>query len=147
MRNILIFIGGFFAGILVTILVGYFIVLAEKPVDDCLLGLTMFSNKGECLSTTSKYKSSEIDIFQVLEPNMAVGVIKYYSDINLSGANNYRDYDIANDVVVLLVNSDGKTYYDDQKIEISNKCVRQIGSYKYTTKDNFEKTVPAVDIE
>jgi len=47
----------------------------------------------------------------------------------------------------LLVNSDGKTYYDDQKIEISNKCVRQIGSYQYTTKDNFEKTVPAVDIE
>lgn len=147
MKNTLIFIGGFFAGILVTILVGYFIVLAEKPVDDGLLGLTMFSNKGECLSTTSKYKSSEIDIFQVLEPNMALGVIKYYSDIKLSGTNNYRDYDIANDVVVLLVNSDGKTYYDDQKIEISNKCVRQIGSYQYTAKDNFEKTVPAVDIE
>lgn len=147
MRNVLFFIGGFFAGILVTILVGYFIVLAKKPVDDGLIGLIMFPPKGECLSTTSEYKSSEIDIFQVIEPNMALGVIKYYSDKKLSAGNNYRDFDIANDVVVLLVNSDGKTYYDDQKIEISNKCVRQIGSYQYTTKDNFEKTVPAVDIE
>jgi hypothetical protein len=147
MRNIVFFIGGFFAGILVTILVGYFIVLANKPVDNGLIGFTMFSKKGECLSTTSKYKSSEIDIFQVIEPSIALGVIKYYSDRKLYGGNNYRDYDIANDVVVLLVNSDGKTFYDDQKIETSNKCVRQIGSYQYTTKDNFEKTVPAVDIE
>lgn len=147
MRNIVYFTGGFIVGILVTILVGYFIVLANKPVDEGLIGFTMFSKKGECLPTTSKYKSSEIDIFQVIEPNIALGVIKYYSDKKLSGGYNYRDYDIANDIVVLLLNSDGKTYYDDQKIEVTNKCVRQIGSYQYTTKDNFEKTVPAVNIE
>ena len=41
----------------------------------------------------------------------------------------------------------GKSYYDDQIIKIpSGKCVKQIGVYKYQTKDGFEKTVPIVDI-
>ena len=147
MKKFLIFIGGFIAGILATILVGYFIVIANKPIDDGLLGLTVFAKKGECVKTTSKSKSSEIDIFQIIKPNMALGNIKYYSDKKLYGGEIYRDYDIGNDVVVLLINYDGKTYYDDQKINVSNKCVRQIGTYQYTTKSDFGKTVPAVVIE
>jgi len=122
-------------------------VLANKPVDNGLIGFTMFSKKGECLSTTSKYKSSEIDIFQVLEPNMALGNVKYYSEKKHFDGESYRDYDIEIEVVVLLVNYDGKTFYDDQKIDVSKKCVRQIGTYQYTTKSDFGKTVPAVVIE
>jgi hypothetical protein len=34
-----------------------------------------------------------------------------------------------------------------KKIDVSNKCTRQIGTYQYTTKSKFEKTVPAVVIE
>lgn len=147
MKKFLIFIGGFVAGILATILVGYFIAIGNKPIDDGVLGLTVFSEKGECVTTTSKSKSSEIDIFQVIEPNMALGNIKYYSDKKLYGGEIYRDYDIANEVVVLLINHDGKTYYDDQKIDVSNKCVRRIGTYQYTTKSKFGKTVPAVVME
>ena len=40
------------------------------------------------------------------------------------GGNFYRVHDYENDVVVLLINYDGKTYYDDQKIDVTNKCVR-----------------------
>lgn len=147
MKQILIFIGGFVAGILATILVGYIIVIANKPIDDGLVGLTVFPEKGECLKTTSKSKSSEIDILQVVEPNMALGNIKNYTDKKLYGGEIYRHYDIGNDVVVLLINYDGKTYYDDQKIDVTNKCVRQIGTYQYTAKIGREKTVPAVVIE
>ena len=147
MKGYLIFIGGFVAGILATILVGYLMIIANKPIDDGLLGLKVFSEKGECLKTTSKSKNSEIEIFQVLEPNMALGTIKYYSDKKLYGGEVYRDHDILNDIVVLLINYDSKTYYDDQKINVSKNCVRQIGTYQYTTKSNFGKTVPAVVIE
>jgi len=38
-------------------------------------------------------------------------------------------------------------HIDDQKIDISKKCARQIGTYQYKTKNDFEKTVPAVVIE
>lgn len=147
MKKFLIFLGGFVAGILATILVAYFITLANKPIENGLLGLTLFSEKGECITTTSKNKSCEIEVFQVLAPNAALGSIKYYIDEELFEGKIYRDYDILNDVVVLLINYDNKTYYDNQKIDISNKCARQIGTYQYKTKSKIEKTVPAVEIE
>ena len=147
MKRFLIFIGGFVAGVLATILVGYLLVIANKPIDDGLIGLTVFPEKGECVENTSKRKSTEIDIFQVVEPNMALGNIKNYTDKKMYGGDNYRDYDNGNDVVVLLINYDGKTYYDDQKIDATNKCIRQLGTYQYTAKIGIEKTVPAVAIE
>ena len=50
--------------------------------------------------------------------------------------------------MVLLVNYDGQTYYDNQKIIIpANKCARQIGTYQYSTKNETIKTVPAVVID
>lgn len=121
--------------------------MANKPIENGLLGLTLFSEKGECITTTSKNKSCEIEVFQVLAPNAALGSIKYYIDEELFEGKIYRDYDILNDVVVLLINYDNKTYYDNQKIDISNKCARQIGTYQYKTKSKIEKTVPAVEIE
>ena len=146
MKKFLIFLGGFVAGILATILVAYFISVTNKPTENGLLGLTLFQEKGECITTTSKKKSCEIEVFQVLAPNAALGNIKYYSDENFGGQT-FRNYDIQNDVVVLLINYDNKTYYDNQKIDITNKCARQIGTYQYKTKSEFEKTVPAIVIE
>jgi len=126
MKKFLIFIAGFVAGVLATILVAFLINVANGP-NDGLFGLTVFPEKGECITT-----EGEIEIFQVLKPNMALAEIgKYYDRI-----------------MVLLINYDGKSYYDNQKIEISaNKCARQIGTYQYTTKMGIERTVPAVVID
>lgn len=146
MKTFLIFIGGFVAGILTTILFIYLISVKQKT-NDGLIGLEMFSKKGECITSAKKNKSCEIKIFQVLAPNAALGNINYYSDKKIYGGDTYRSYDIGEDVVVLLINYEDKTYYDDQKFEVSNKCVRQIGTYQYQTKRDFEKTVPVVVIE
>lgn len=125
MKKLPIFIGGFVAGVLATIFVGYIMVVADKP-NDGLLGLTLFSEKGECVTKKA------IEVFQVLKPNMA-----------LAETGNYPDR-----IMLLLINYDNKSYYDDQKIKIpANKCARQIGTYQYTTKIGMEKTVPAVVIE
>lgn len=147
MKKFLIFLGGFVAGILATILVTYFITRINEPTDDGFPGLTLFEENGDCITTTSKNKSCEIEIFQVLAPNAALGSIKYYTDKKLYDGETYRDYDILNDVVVLLINYENKKYYDNQKIEISKKCARQIGTYQYMTKNEIEKTVPAIIIE
>jgi len=146
MKKFLIFLSGFVAGILATILALFLISkVMDTPNDDGLLGLTIFPEKGECITTEYKKTDydlnkglvttvvNEIEIFQVLAPNMALAWTGDYG----------------NRIVVLLINYEGKTYYDDQKIKIpANKCARQIGTYQYTTrKDNFGKTVPAVVIE
>ncbi len=47
-------------------------------------------------------------------------------------------------MVVLFLADENTHYYDDQIIEVSNnKCVRQVGTYQYETKNGY-KTVPAV---
>lgn len=110
------------------------------------LDLQCFLKRGNVYQQLQKINLVRLK-FQVLAPNAALGNIKYYSDEKLYGDKTYRNYDIGNDVVVLLINYDNKTYYDDQKIDISNKCARQIGTYQYTTNSKFEKTVPAIVIE
>jgi hypothetical protein len=118
MKSFLFFIGGFVVGIVATFLFLYLIFVARKP-NDGLIGFTKFPEKGECITTAQKNKSCEIKIFQVLAPNVALGNIDYYSDEKLYGGKTYRNYDIGNEIVVLLINYDNKTYYDDQK----NRCV------------------------
>ena len=134
MKKFLIFIGGFVTGILATFLVAFLINMKNQS-NDGLQGLTVFPQKGECITT-----ASEIDILQVLKPNMALATTVKYGEY---GVRQYSD-----EIVVLLINHEGETYYDQQKINIpANKCARQIGTYQYTAKNNDVKTVPAVVIE
>ena len=124
MKKALLFIGGFVTGIVATILVAAFIDAAIQA-DDGFPGLTLFPEKGDCITT-----SGAITVFQVLAPDVALALTD-------------EDYS-----VVMLTNYDNKYYYDGQKIEIpSGKCARQIGTYRYTTKGERVKTVPAVVIE
>ena len=126
MKKFLLVFGGFVAGIIVTFLVLYIIARTNRSNDE-FTGLTMFSETGECIKT-----EGEIEVFQVIKPNIALA----------------RTGDYSEGIFVLLINNDGKTYYDEQKITIpDNKCARQVGTYQYTTKNGMEKTVPAVVIE
>ncbi|MDR2911363.1 MAG: hypothetical protein LBV47_08420 [Bacteroidales bacterium] len=144
MKKFLIFIGGFVAGILATILVAVLINAANQP-NDGFPGLTVFPEKGECISTEYEKTDydidrgrrvttvvNEIEIFQVLAPDVALA----------------RTGDGLDGILVLLVNYDGESYYDEQKIKVpAGKCARQIGTYQYATKSEMIKTVPAVVIE
>jgi hypothetical protein len=128
MKKLLLFSSGFISGIIATILVAILINIANQP-NGGLVGLTVFPEKGECIKT-----KGQIEVFQVLKPNMALA--------------NTGDLLGVDGIVVLLVNYDGKSYYDDQKIKIpAGKCARQIGTYQYTAKNEVVKTVPVVIIE
>lgn len=128
MKKALLFISGFITGIVATILVAMLISTANQP-NDGFPGLTLFSEKGECITT-----SGEIEVMQVLAPNAALA---------WTGGLFYSDR-----ILVLLINYDDKSYYDEQKIKIpSDKCARQIGTYQYTAKNEMVKTVPAVIIK
>lgn len=89
-------------------------------------GLTIFPEKGECIT------NKELEVFQTIEPNMALANFNEFPDATL----------------VLLINYENKYYYDGQKVQIpGNSCARQIGIYKYETKGGIQKTVPVVAIE
>lgn len=91
-------------------------------------GVKYFEKPGDCISTNS------FKVFQVLDEGVAL-------------ANEIEEYEIPTGVVVLLINDEGKYYYDDQIIKVpSGKCARQVGVYIYPTKMEIEKTVPIVKI-
>ena len=83
-------------------------------------------------------KADKFKIFQVLQDGSALAS---YDEV--TSKEGYVDFGI----VVLFPASDEVSYYDDQIISLpQGKCFRQIGTYRYTTKDGTEKTVPAIDI-
>lgn len=123
MKKIWVYIVGVITGIVLTIL---FATVSYVSSTSSNSGLNMFEEPGECLISRSSLK-----IFQVLEPTAALAMIK---DDFSSG-------------VYLLVNNEGKSYYDDQVIKLpTGKCFKQIGTYQYPTKDDRLKTVPVVQI-
>ena len=127
MKKALLFFGGFLAGVVATILVAVVINAANQP-NDGLYGLTLFEEKGDAIAV----EKNTIEVFQVIAPNAALA----------------RTGDFIDGILVLLINYDGKSYYDDQKIKIpSNQSLIQIGTYRYTARNEMVKTVPAVIIE
>ncbi len=147
MKSIKQLIIGFILGVFATIIALYIYSTANNN-DDGITGLDFFENPGECITNNSKKKSSEITVIQVIATNAALANLKNYSDEKDYSGEVRRDYDIFNEVLVLLINNEEKSYYDDQKIEVSGKCLRQLGTYQYQPlKSSSWKTVPVVVIE
>lgn len=127
MRNVLIFIAGFFTGIVTLSVIGYAMNSSSSPEGD--RNFTLFESPADCIST------NDFEIFQVLDGNHALAHEKD------------REYDISTGLVVLFRNEAPNSFYDEQRITVPNgKCVRQIGVYKYKTNSGSYKTVPIVDI-
>lgn len=125
MKKLGIFIAGVVCGALLIILLS---IAFTKCSSNRTTGVTLFEEEGECVSENS------FEVFQVLDSGDAL-------------ANEVDKLSIPTGLVVLFLNKEGVSYYDDQVIKVqTGKCVKQIGIYKYPTKSGFEKTVPVVDI-
>ena len=91
-------------------------------------GVTMFDEPGEIFSETS------FRVFQVLEKGAAL----------VSGNTKYETY---GGITCLLINREGKLYYDEEVIKVSQgKVARQMGIYQYKNRDDMIKTVPIIMI-
>ena len=124
MKNVLIFIAGMVTGAVLLLGISFFVAGSSSAS-----GITLFEEEGEIISENS------FEVFQVVEDGNALA-----SEVK-------GKFDIPTNLVVLFLCEDGKSYYDDQMIEIpAGKCVRQIGTYRYPTKEDIVKTVPIVAI-
>lgn len=119
-----VYVLGIVSGIVLTFLSSYLISSCSSNN-----GVTYFEKPGDCITTKS------LKVFQVLDNGVAL-------------ANEIEgNYEFSTGIVVLLINREGKYYYDDQVIKIpKGKCARQVGVYTYPTKMEIEKTVPIVQI-
>lgn len=119
-KSILIYVGGIFTGIIIMCVLS--LCVAKHNADG---GLVIFEQPGQ------KIELTELKIIQVLNNESA-----------LATGNDLLNYG----TVFLLLPKDGVSYYDDQKITVpSGKFARQIGTYRYISKNDVEKTVPVID--
>lgn len=132
MKKVFIFIGGVVTGAILLFVVSM-LVTGENSTSTgenstYNNGITLFEKEGECISENS------FQVFQVLDSGEAL-------------ACEMDKYMIPTRLVVLFLNENGESYYDEQVIKMpSGKCAKQIGICKYPTKSGMEKTVPIVGI-
>ena len=124
LKFILTFIGGIFTGFVLMFVFAF--CMASSRSNSSNNGVVMFDKPSQVIDI------SGFEIMQVLEDGSA-----------LATSLDYRN----NGMVVMFLPKDGVSYYDDQKITVPyGKCFKQVGTYRYLTQQNFEKTVPIVEI-
>lgn len=141
MKKGLVFILGMIVGALLTIIVVYRLGSdslndgtggGSAPYGDS--GISLFSEPGEVMTLKS------FKLFQVLSNGTALAESTEKANVQYPAL----DY---GDPIVLLLPEDGMAYYDDQVIKVpAGKKARQVGTYRYETKNEFVKTVPIVRI-
>ncbi len=147
MKKILIFASGVITGVVLTVLLLYAVARLQNGA---MNGVTYFDNPGDTVDGKS------FQVFQVLEKGAALvngqsDVPDLYPDMSDS----FPDMpDMQSSMpnlylgpIYLITNSDGKYYYDEEIINVPDgKVARQVGIFKYPTKNEFEKTVPIIEI-
>lgn len=124
MKNFLIFLAGMITGAALLFGVAYF--YNNSSSDN---GITMFEQEGDVISTSS------FKVIQVVDGGALA--MEQMDDM----------FGLPTGLVVLFVDETENGYYDSQSITIpKGKCARQVGIYRYVTKESVEKTVPAVAI-
>ena len=117
MKKWIVYLLGVISGIVLTFV--FFFVVSKIQNSDVIV----FDKPGDVVNVNS------FEVFQVLDQNSALAYEGSYGP------------------VCLLVNDAGKTYYDEQVIRVpKGKVARIIGTYKYKTNGDFEKTVPIIQI-
>ncbi len=124
LKFILTYIGGIVTGIVIVFIWGY--CMAKSYVNNASDGIDMYDKPTQTIDINA------FEVMQVLSDGSALATSEDIGDIG---------------VIVLFKANDGESYYDQQKITIpSDKCLKQIGTYRYTSRQDIEKTVPIVAI-
>lgn len=130
LKFILTFLGGFVVGIIFLFVLGI-IINASQRKGSVQRDVVLFEKPQQVI------EADEIEVFQVLPDGSALAQVEYTYEGNK---------DNMGMVVMLLAKSEG-SYFDSQSIKIpKGKCMKQIGTYKYMTRQDVEKTVPVVEI-
>ena len=121
MKKWLIYLLGIITGIILTFAFAFCINLSNNSG---IIGLEMFEEPRDYM------EYSQFEVFQVLESGCALA----HTDDSFGA-------------IVFIIPNEKQQFYDDQKIVLKNdQCAQHVGIYKYSTKMEIEKTVPAIRI-
>ena len=121
MKKCIIYVLGVITGIILTFVFAFCVNLSNNSG---IIGLEMFEEPGDYM------EYSQFEVFQVVESGCALA----HADESFGS-------------IVFIIPNESQQFYDDQKIVLKNdQCAQHVGTYKYSTKMEIEKTVPAIRI-
>ena len=121
MKKWIIYVLGVITGIILTFVFAFCVNLSNNSG---IIGLEMLEEPGDYM------EYSQFEVFQVVESGCALA----YADESFGS-------------IVFIIPNESQQFYDDQKIVLKNdQCAQHVGTYKYSTKVEIEKTVPAIRI-
>lgn len=121
MKKWIIYVLGIITGIILTFAFAFCVNLSNNSG---IIGLEMFEEPGDYL------EYSQFEVFQVVESGCALA----HADESFGQ-------------IVFIIPNESQQFYDDQKIVLkTDQCAQHVGTYKYSTKMEIEKTVPAIRI-
>lgn len=121
MKNWLVYLLGIITGVILTLAFAFYVNLSDNSG---VIGLEMFEEPGDYM------EYSQFKVFQVV----SLGCALAHADESFG-------------TIVLMIPNENQQFYDDQKIVLkSDQCAQHVGTYRYSTKMDIEKTVPAVRI-
>lgn len=119
-KTILTYLGGVLTGVVLTFVFAFMVGTASSSAGD----VVMFDKP-------LKEISGSFEVLQVLPNGNALAMAKNNEDFGL--------------VVLFLADKD-VAYYDDMKVETpAGKRLMQVGTFKYITAQEIERTVPVVE--
>jgi hypothetical protein len=136
-KSILIFIAGIITGFILTILLA--LILQPRNTDE---NLQLFEKPAQ------EIKANSFRVMQVLPDGSALAMVDNISNTLDNALSSTADNSVENGTIVLFLNNNNNTNYYDRQIitRPSGKHFRQIGIYRYITKQEIMKTVPVIAI-
>ena len=121
MKKWIIYVLGVITGIILTFAFAFCVNLSNNSG---IIGLEMFEEPGDYM------EYSQFEVFQVVESGCALA----HADESFGS-------------IVFIIPNESQQFYDDQKIVLkNNQCAQHVGTYKYSTKMEIEKTVDGVEL-
>ena len=120
MKKWVVYLLGIITGIILTFVFAFYANLSDNSG---IIGLEMFEEPGDYM------EYSQFEVFQVIEGGALAHAADFFG------------------VIVFIIPNEEQRFYDDQKIVLkSDQCAQHVGTYRYSTKMEIEKTVPAIRI-
>lgn len=127
MKKLWIFILGILSGIVLTFL---FSLIINRSTN---AGITFFDEPGEIVSVECIGRTTPVKCFKI------------FQTLGEEAGLAYGDEFCARDLLVLIYSNGEQSLFDNQTIVASKgQCFRQIGIYKYKSKDKQHRTIPVV---
>lgn len=127
MKKVWIFLIGLLSGVILTILVSLIVTKLSNT------DISFFEEPGEVVTVDCFGRTKPVNSFKIFQTLGKDAGLAFGEDL------------CSQDLLVLVYSEDGQSLFDNQTIIASKgKCFRQIGIYKYKSRDKMHRTIPVV---